>query len=184
MTDRPIIFSAPMVLALLAGRQTQTRRLLKINRIDDVGLVVAEGRLPYHVGDRLWVREEFSGERRYDYNSIPPREWATDTPVWHWADGDPAWGDWTKRRPSIHMPRWASRLMLTVTDVRAHRLQEIENRDCVAEGLHPVGWEHGPNVLRDEYRDLWNSLHGPCAWDANPWVVAVSFTVERKNIDD
>ena len=88
------------------------------------------------------------------------------------------------------MPRWASRLTLTVTDVRVQRLQDISEADAVAEGCDAVlaltikrpNGAH-PGNPRECYCDLWNSLHGHGAWDANPWVVAVTFTVQRGNID-
>lgn len=98
-------------------------------------------------------------------------------------------------RPSIHMPRWASRLTLTVTDVRVERLQDISEADAIAEGcpvstmpgtighpLCPVGFnEMGTPIYW--FRELWNSINGPDAWDANPWVVALTFDVARRNID-
>tara|TARA_R100000789_G_scaffold64101_1_gene60697 strand:- start:123 stop:680 length:558 start_codon:yes stop_codon:yes gene_type:complete len=113
--------------------------------------------------------------------------------------------DWSKHlrlRPSIHMPRWASRLTLTVTDVRVQRLQDISEEDAWAEGckrgdpwdnglgyfpaeepdpsgIGHVGWDYA----KEWFEDLWNSLHGPDAWGANPWVYAVSFDVQRGNID-
>jgi hypothetical protein len=87
-------------------------------------------------------------------------------------------------RPSLFMPRWASRLTLLVTDVRVERLQDISEADAIAEG-----WPNEPGAaLRDAYpigwyANLWNSLHGHDAWDANPWVVAVTFAAQRGNID-
>src|SRR5690606_34593004 len=117
-----------------------------------------------------------------------------------------------KTRVSIFMPRWASRLTLTVTDVRVERLQDCSEEDAIAEGVetdlwdmapvardysrpdgHFVGWDIGilpPNtsvdadrVGRESYRTLWDSINGAGAWEANPWVVAVTFTVEQRNID-
>lgn len=148
MTDRPIIFSAPMVLALLEGRKTQTRRVLRpqpgqFNALfsdagkwwtgdAESGEVHEVLRVPYATGDRLWVREAFSYETLdVDRNGFMP--------PWYWADGNPASGDFTQPKPSIHMPRWASRLTLIVTDVRVQRLQEISNDDCIAEGIEPCG---------------------------------------------
>lgn len=183
MTDRPIIFSAPMVRALLDGRKTQTRRVLKpLPRrtifFDPKTAVLDQFQEPpYAPGDRLWVREAFSYELLdVDRNGFMP--------PWYWADGNPESGDFTRPKPSIHMPRWASRLTLLVTDVRVQRLQEITAEDVTAEGipfeadaLAPYEW----SVAR--FADLWNTIHGPDAWDANPWCAAISFTVHRCNID-
>ena len=220
MSDKPIIFSAPMVRALLDGRKSMTRRVLKPARGLTIGDLYRAGerdgnmircsrhqvRDPaYAPGDRLWVRESFSGLHRLE--GYPPSQWLAaqiDTydgleieeaaPIWYWADGGPTHGDWTRPRPSIHMPRWASRLTLIVTDVRVQRLQEISDSDCRAEGLpmkEVAGvtcWsesQNGPWTPSEAvaFSNLWNSLHGPNAWDANPWVCALSFTVHRCNID-
>lgn len=194
MTDRPIIFSAPMVRALLDGRKTQTRRVLKPSRsITRLGytdpllrLDVLDGALwwwdgvhervgasqpyPYATGDRLWVREAVC--------------WVS---AWGWryrADNDDLAdkresGEVGRWRSPIHMPRSASRITLTVTDVMVQRLQEISERDARDEGVDHT-W---PRIGRDAFCDLWNSLHGPDAWDANPWVAALTFTVDRRNID-
>lgn len=211
MGDKPIIFSAPMIRALMAGRKTQTRRVLKPQpfvsgyhnggvSLDKVSLdyarfsAMAVGAsaiiehvisLPYATGDRLYVREAFSYETLdVDRNGFMP--------PWYWSDGNPRSGDYTRPKPSIHMPRWASRLTLTVTDVRVQRLQEISGQDSIAEGVEcdtctamKVSACHGKGCFasKDAYRTLWNSLHGPDAWDANPWVVAVSFSVQHGNID-
>ena len=222
MADRPIIFSAPMVRALLEGQKTQTRRIIQQPDMDGgerwvkypsgwVLSVNAEDeyrrRIPYAPGDRLWVREAFIGPYAYEVNEYPPRDWG-NKPIWFPADGPApekhAGQFWHRARPSIHMPRWASRLTLTVTDVRVQRLQDISEADAIAEGIVPVTRRFPPlqgclNQLRertmyewsggwsvraaDAYAALWNSLHGPGAWDANPWVVALTFTVQRGNID-
>ena len=181
MTDKPIIFSAPMVRALLAGTKTQTRRVLKpLPRrtifFDPKTAVLDQFQEPpYAPGDRLWVREAFSYELLdVDRNGFMP--------PWYWADGNPESGDFTRPKPSIHMPRWASRLTLLVTDVRVQRLQEISRGDAMEEGCPFANMADGPNP-RDWYRGIWNSLHGPGAWDANPWVAALTFTVHRQNID-
>ena len=200
MTDKPIIFSAPMVRALLDGRKTQTRRLLKgRSGIIAARSVIQNGlhwlaieydrswplRLPYAPGDRLYVREAFSYDR-LDVDrdgTLPP---------WYWADGNPSSGDWSRPKPSIFCPRWASRITLTVTEVRVQRLQEISREDAIAEGIEgdTDGWFDYllPATQccarpQDSYATLWNSLHGPDAWDANPWVVALTFTVQYGNID-
>lgn len=222
MIDRPIIFSASMVHALLAGRKTQTRRILKPQPPEWQAMVIditkpmqdedghwgqvetiwsgplsagmcepdrEEWRplkgLRYTVGCRLWVREAFSGFHGVDEN-FPPSLWPRRVDeLWYWADGNPGSGDWTRPKPSIHMPRWASRLTLDVTDVRVQRLQDISEADALAEGIErlqfPECGEWGWPQRR--FRELWGSLHGEEAWDANPWVAALTFTVERRNID-
>ena len=218
MADKPIIFSAPMVNALLAGRKTQTRREHPPEpRFEPTGCNPAgledrtrwwdywamdrsethRFKLPYAVGDRLWVREAFSYETLdVDRNGFMP--------PWYWADGNPMSGDFTRPKSPIHMPRWASRLTLTVTDVRVQRLHDISEEDAIAEGVEPLHTGYFPygittflttfvgdrevpaqccRTAKHSYEMLWNSLHGPDAWDANPWVAAYSFTVQRGNID-
>jgi len=185
MTDRPIIFSAPMVLALLAGRKTQTRRLAW-GKGDFAGGrfgIPAARWQRVQPGDRLWVQEDWRTAKCWNKShptKLPQRD--PSAPIWYGADAA-GQADAGMRRSSRFMMRWMSRLTLTVTDVRAQRLQEITNRDCYAEGIHPIGPEHHPEIPRNEFRDLWNHLHGPGAWEANPEVVALTFTVERRNID-
>ena len=205
MTDRPIIFSAPMVRALLDGRKTQTRRVLPLahpkfshqNVLDPDMLVDkqyvwfwdgvhdcvgASWPLPYAPGDRLWVRESALFWRNSRDNSLS--HVAAFRADGYELEAGERW------RTSIHMPRWASRLTLTVTDVRVQRLQDISEADAMAEGCDAVlaltikrpNGAH-PGNPRECYCDLWNSLHGPGAWDANPWVVALTFTVQCGNID-
>ena len=208
MADRPIIFSAPMVRALLDGRKTQTRRVLK-PQPEPLGRFVgfsgsaetARCKVRYAPGDRLWVREAFiTGydiDDKYGRPTGDKRVWyrATDSNL-TWFDPDtettldnPPW------RPSIHMPRWASRITLTVTDVRVQRLQEISEADAVAEGIEgddygawlcyasePKGQTHWADP-RESCRTLWDSIHGPGAWGANPWVSAITSTTHRCNID-
>jgi hypothetical protein len=196
MTDRPILFSAPMVKALLAGRKTMTRRALKPQPVlhdgweecgvgvEDgrlrVGRVIGNQRIRIAVGDRLWVREAFS----YDALDVDHDAFM---PAWYWADGNPEDGDWTKPKPSIHMPRALSRLTLTVTAVKVERLTEISEEDALAEGIsvseRPI-LPHWPNSpYRSVFRGLWNSINGDEAWDSNPFVAAYTFTVEKRNID-
>lgn len=221
MSDRPIIFSAPMVRALLDGRKMQTRRVLKplpeaegqsyvmwpVYGYARVGFQrcgsspLPDRAAPYAPGDRLWVREAWACHWATD--DQPPRE--MDPDLWsvrYLADDHirPAARDGSlalkkqcaKVRSSFHMPRWASRLTLLVTDVRVTRLQEISEADAVAEGIEQddvglwrdyAGSDVGWGFSVESFRSLWNSLHGPDAWAANPWVSAVSFTVERRNID-
>lgn len=141
-------------------------------------------------GDRLWGREAHRFVVGFD--NRPPRDVSEGTPVRYECDGvdmipgvGPAGGGWTwgKYRPPMFMPRWASRILLEITEVRAQRLQEISEADCAAEG-----WTKQPersndpqvhaDAARDWYRDLWeqiNGVDGPKSWAANPWVWAVSF---------
>jgi hypothetical protein len=210
MTDRPIIFSAPMVRALLDGRKTQTRRVLKPQPGDGaahfrsgtgkhvwdwpgLGLGTDPGkelpRVPYAPGDRLWVREAWrpdpngpstTGAIELFYPA--DRMLHAETPADGWRM--PKQAQRGKVTP-LHMPRWASRLTLHVTEVRVQRLQEISEADIAAEGIKRgfAGGPHGEEGLYEDFADLWNRLHGPDAWDANPWVCAISFTVQRGNID-
>lgn len=137
MAERPILFSAPMVRALLAGTKTQTRRVLKPQPGDDGKFADLKSCYRAHRimrGDRLWVRETWAVGSIYD--GMPPRDINPGgKPGWcgiRYAATDERFG--IKDRVSIHMPRWASRLTLTVTDVRVQRLQDISEEDAIAEG--------------------------------------------------
>jgi hypothetical protein len=175
MTDRPIIFSGPMVRALLAGRKTQTRRLATspLRRCA--------------VGDRLYVRESyairgiFSDVVEVGYSASERQshtEYVEQIPI-NCAIG--ARVTWPKARPSIHMPRWASRLTLIVEAVRVQLLTEISEPDARAEGVNMAASRN----FALGYAVLWNSLHAAVGqrWDDNPAVVALTFRVECCNID-
>lgn len=208
MSDKPILFSGPMIRALLAGAKTQTRRVIKPqpHLMSDKGLsyigVDGKGYGPrIEVSDRLWVRETWSGI--HEFRDTPPAQrqscMTPDGPllredVHFWADGNPLGGDYEKPRPGIHMPRWASRLTLTVTDVRVERLQDISGYDAIAEGADITGEQTmtGPMVKVAAgtylspvawYHRLWDDINGNGAWEANPWVVAYTFKVMQGNID-
>lgn len=191
MTERPILFSAPMVRAILKGRKTQTRRVLKPQPSKPFGGFFCDGmkwwtgdsltgevieslRIPYAVADRLWVREAFSGP--WTSRDMPPSRWSEHAWIWYWADGSPPDGDWTKPKPSIHMPRRFSRITLEVTEVRVQQLQDISDEDAQAEGcIHhhdPAG--DGQNII-EQFSYLWQSIHGSGSWVANPWVAAITF---------
>ena len=217
MTDRPILFSAPMVRALLDGRKSQTRRIIK-DAPSEAGwicYVEATGTrkwigpngypsmpctMRFAKGDRLWVREAWAyhGGDEMLYQREPGAvgyraDVETDPRL---SFGNVPGGRW---RVSIHMPRWASRLTLTVTDVGVERLQAINEQEAIAEGIawqmirRPDGssrarWFGVPHVGRDldpvrAYADLWDSINGVGSWDANPWVIARTFSVEKRNID-
>jgi hypothetical protein len=183
--DTPVIFSGAMVNALLSGRKTQTRQL------------ATSPLAKVRPGDRLYVRENFQLLSFGDYavtkaQPCDVRYAATDPLADLSADvrGYP----W---RPSIHMPRFASRITLVVTAVKVERLQDISEADAVAEGIErmdePVRdcWFRDPTFEDGAYvptavmgfEFLWRHLHDDDAWTANPLVVAVSFTVHRANID-
>jgi len=219
MTDKPILFSAPMVRALLEGRKTMTRRIIKPRPYnsdgDTVNIAIAKSaslvkgwdgcwyfqfehplggpltayRASYASGERLWVREAWRASK--DYDAYPPRE-LSRWPVHYEADGPPDPRDGLhmngKLRPSMFMPRWASRLTLTVTDVKVERLQDISEDDAWAEGVENCGEPDGgrsiPGEGRELFQNLWSSINGPDAWTANPWVAATSFTVRLGNIDE
>jgi hypothetical protein len=209
MTDRPIIFSAPMVRALLDGRKTQTRRLAwrvapYQRRFDDPSAGMTPGTpSPWQAvqpGDRLWVRESVRGEEHPEEDISGVRYLADDfwQPI---ANTEQASEDWLrlytyattdtltggKSVPSIHMPRWASRLTLTVTAVRLERLQEISEADAIAEGPRRKEGGYLPGTRGDHigtFAALWNYLHQPPhAWEDNPEVVVISFGVAKRNID-
>lgn len=213
MTDRPILFSALMVRALLQGRKTQTRRLLPNpeyygcptgdcphERQDECNLAMKENTaadLRFAVGDRLWVKETWRTLQKWD--CLKPSHLADDIDkIDYAANGygrNPLWA-WGKTRVSIFMPRWASRITLTVTDVRVERLQDISQEDAQAEGIYfdKIGFTAGHIGLRGcnqewaatpaiAYANLWRHINGPGAWEANPWIVVVTFTVESRNID-
>lgn len=182
MTDRPIIFSAPVVRALLDGRKTMTRRLAFRN--------VTAKSLWHRVerGDRLWVREAFNIFGGGDPGTIV---WAAD-----WRENAKARGldniptAEPKWKPSIHMPRWGSRITLAVTAVKIEPIQAITEAEAMAEGIQKI--KERDYQASDEIRAtdavgafaaLWWSLHGIGSWQNNPQVVALTFTVERRNID-
>jgi hypothetical protein len=215
MKERGILFSAPMVRALLAGTKTQTRRVVKLPHANplgaweattvggpDGGRTRAGDTIPlqgaiWHTrtgdcllcpngmpGDRLWVRESFSGARAYETRGYPLREWGNK--IFYWADGNPRSGDWTKPRPSIHMPRCLSRITLELTEVRVERLQDISEADAIAEGiaqdeidgvLHVAEAmnQREPRPAACAYRTLWEDISGAGSWARNPWVWVLAF---------
>lgn len=229
MADRPILFSAPMIRALLAGTKTQTRRAIPqamqdaYDNYDDWCSNVSAGvptsrqwereffleRVRIQPGDRLWVRESGHLLREaYDHDPQLREDLWRDAGFQHSADGsiapardyDPPLAEWIDDcarivRPSIHMPRWASRLTLCVTDVRVERLQDISEEDARAEGVvqRPDGWFTVVDTSRGltgaathavgAYAMLWETINGTGAWDANPWVAAYTFAVRSGNID-
>ncbi|WP_420489837.1 hypothetical protein [Klebsiella pneumoniae] len=230
ITERGMIFNAEMVRALLSGRKTQTRRIIKpqpeatlsgslsgkwlsrplngllLPKIEDIAIHCPFGA----VGDRIWVRETWgvvSHELDEDGRIQP---WTPDRPATvihempfgngyysghaiYAADGDFTWGDddgyedgrscW---KPSIHMPRAASRILLEITDVRVERLNAISEEDARAEGIidggclncgepEPCGCANPEPDATDAFAYLWQSIYGQESWNANPWVWVIEF---------
>lgn len=182
--ERPILFSAPMVRAILDGSKTQTRRVLKnLNyraSMPEDEFTSLLRTCPYgQIGDQLWVREtfckvndeEFGGKIWYDYRATP--RYSEIAPAgWH-EESDPK-DRRLKWKPSIHMPRLASRIQLGVTGVRVERLQDISRGDAMAEGCPFPNIARGQNPVR-WYADLWTSINGAGSWEANPYVWIISF---------
>lgn len=214
MKERGILFSAPMVRAILDGTKTQTRRAVKFRREPTPypGLerawsaevhgqqvwVNSQTHHPQHIskhspygvpGDRLWVRETWA---------LDPNEPAESRAVLFRAT-DPGWddsGSGLKWRPSIFMPRWASRITLEITEVRVQRLHDISEADIRAEGVTAeavralVGrdyitervneaFEQVVHIVdmspRDLWRVGWSAINGAASWDANPWLWCLTF---------
>lgn len=242
MAEKPILFSGPMVRAILDGRKTQTRRVVKpkheggvITSLNPdglpieswgggkgfaaVGMEVRES--PYgKPGDQLWVRETFATSGEKDSGGSPTRRVAYQADGWagyvyapqpphrhgHILKSECPTSDEIgecfglgryggKWRPSIHLPRWASRIQLEVTGVRVERLQDITPDDAWAEGIWHASEEFRRQVcqMRDSaeslrqlrletFQELWNSINGKprddgedISWSANPWVWVVEF---------
>lgn len=229
MKERPILFSAPMVRAILAGTKTQTRRVVKPRHQWFLDLSATEQVRNWHrrpfpygqPGERLWVREawrigawdEENQRIAVDYITGPDKRWR-QTPLTPegqelfdrlWAqssdecrrkgiqpnaDGNYRWkpGESPLRwRPSMFMPRWASRITLEVTGLRVQRLQDISEADAIAEGItgpHNVGYPafRVPDDSKPRYscasaafEALWCQINGADSWDANPRVWVVEF---------
>ncbi|HDS8578632.1 TPA: hypothetical protein QH731_003974 [Klebsiella variicola] len=213
MKERGMIFNAEMVRAILDGRKTQTRRPIKWKqtRFTEIGEREDGSKWPWSedaehafdfwhpcpfgsVGDRIWVRETFQGPL-FDFDLMD--SYCKDSTPFeksefcvYKADGVPApefydaddelhccW------RPSIHMPRWASRILLEITDVRVERLNAISQADAIAEGAPPshpsidcVSQEYGfPDFSRSWFGQTWQHIYGEESWDANPWVWVIEF---------
>jgi hypothetical protein len=192
MKERPMLFSAPMVRALLNGSKTQTRRLAKLTangHVKEPGghrrwhTADFDARLacPYgQPGDRLWVREAW---RVIDVaDCFAPREITAASRIWYEADAphQPGFG---KYRPPMFMPRWASRISLEITGVRVERLQDISEADALAEGIVqltegfglPDGSHFHAADPRQSYLSLWESINGPGSVEANQWVWVIDF---------
>lgn len=199
MVDRPLLFQPAMVRALLDGTKIQTRRLLKNaehwgcptgdcphskqTECEESMAALDPKDIGYAVGDRIWVKETWHTAQAYDH--LPPSALSGEEGIWYPADSSfVRWGTAFvgKKRVSIHMTRWASRITLNVTDVRVEPLLNINRGDAMAEGCPFPNMADGPDP-REWYRHLWNEINGEVSWEANPWVVAISFDVLKRNID-
>lgn len=197
MKERPILFSGPMVLALLSGGKTQTRRVVDWAKIaKQTGC--SKGRLAWsdafdswavfngdgeahvalvecphgRVGDHLWVREKWCPALPGTWDApkiVSPGGTAAAYFAADWDRSPPS-----RWRPSIHMPRWASRITLEITSIRVERLQEISHKDALAEGVgYDVGKEGGWPLSR--FKALWDSINGVGSWEQNPYVWVIAF---------
>lgn len=218
MKERPILFSALMVRAILDGRKTQTRRVVKpqpswelLQEYATIRATRGSTRTnaqmladcmpcPFGVpGDRLWVRETFA--EGFTYGGGNKVVWYRADQQARFAERIEAVCDYAsvpenvRWRPSIYMPRWASRITLEIKDVRVQRLQEISEADAIAEGIDPQRCQHcgytwgdcrqhmdhrlcvgrEPESAAAAYKTLWSQIHGPGSWHANPWVWAITF---------
>ncbi|EPP5903374.1 hypothetical protein ACUT1X_003343 [Pseudomonas aeruginosa] len=211
--ERPILFNDQMVRAILEGRKTATRRIAKPVKHPDLGNIYAPGALvlerePQHVidracpygqpGDRLWVREAWQGPLISDEEQDANQSWWKDMTKFqnpghcaYRASGDdneyvdPDGYFHCKWKPSIHMPRWASRILLEITAVRVERLQDIGEEQALAEGVRGEPCDHTRQACADigcwgdtakgAFGFLWESLNGEGSWAANPWVWVVEF---------
>jgi hypothetical protein len=206
MTERPIIFNSEMVKAILEGRKTQTRRPIRPqpphwrwdhNEFDErcINIASDDDKDGYYVicpfgkvGDRLWVRETWKKlpDGRIGYKASPDEtcQYGNFILISNW-------------KPSIHMPRWASRITLKITSVKVQRVQEITAEDCEFEGISGTTKSSPVNRLPYEeyncgnglvygdpitaYLNLWNSIYDKTyPWESNPWVWAI--TLERTNL--
>lgn len=197
MKERPILFNAPMVRAILDGRKTQTRRVVKRPKglaSGDLSLAFAgkmfgvtpglhvpmpdgsvqrlRNKWDWPEPSRLWVRETWAFDEE-DNRVLYRADDNEETKEWDQARAESGLSKY-RWRPSIHMPRVASRVTLEIVSVRVERLQDISEADAIAEG---VGGDVTvtPCFAVERYRALWESINGPGSWDANPWAWVVEF---------
>lgn len=203
MKELPILMKGPMVRAILEGRKTQTRRIVKlpvkdpltgceiagceINSLLRQGEEICEYGVP---GDRLWVRETFALCEADGPKWFYRADSDDDGTIPYLVSGAGGFGGGVgsmkvdRWKSSIFMPRWASRITLEIEAVRVERLIEISNDDAIAEGVvyRDSCWfaTDDPKALPwmtalGAYRELWESINGPGSWDANPWVWVIQF---------
>ncbi len=184
MKSKPILFSTPMVKAILLGKKTQTRRIVK-GLSDDNDNLLNDGKIrqflldtcPYgQKNDELWVREKFAPK---ELSEEPPGQY------YHYYEDDPFVE--IKWKPSIFMPRIASRITLQVERVELQRLQDISEEDAIREGIlssdmSNTTWyydyqnkDFSTTFPVISYRSLWEEINGKMSWDENPWVYVLEF---------
>ncbi|MEX2964243.1 hypothetical protein [Microbulbifer sp. TYP-18] len=214
--ERPILFNGPMVRAILEGRKTQTRRIIKPqpfngasgeSAIKQIGGLRDEQTLSQVMtsawqagfvdttcpcgeeGDRLWVRETFRLSTHNDCPHYEPCNCRSGVPFYR-SDAEIGEEKW---KPSIHMPRWASRITLEITNIRVERLREMSQEDAYCEGVtrelrNSFGYacDESEEIFntrqsKETFSFLWESIYGDGSWDANPWVWVIEFKrVEEK----
>lgn len=217
MKERPILFSAPMVRAVLSGSKTQTRRVITGRVPREAALLLwlsddsfdaslaadpENGWCPYgYPGDRLWVRETHAQFAIGNKSGLAPqcvayRATCGDDNGFDYVheDGGLMRVQVTKWTPAIHMPRWASRITLELTNVSAQPLCDVREDDAIAEGAQfhngrgvgHSGWRHDRDhgvvypTARDSFRALWDSINGKrpgCSWKDDPWAWVLTFRV-------
>lgn len=227
MKEKPILFSGPMIRAILEGKKTQTRRVIK-PQPDEDGLSLTlltkewmdtdgqEYKCPYSsIHNQLWIRETFTIESNFNVDGMkeypPPFKdgrpaKTTSCPEYgeyweqcHYRATDPEpelsyedmEGPGCRWKPSIHMPRWASRINLEITDIRVERVQDISEEDAKAEGCEaqersantPYDFTDDGHFAVDDFASLWDHINGKpradgvdISWSANPWVWVVTFS--------
>lgn len=203
MKERPILFSTPMVQAILAGHKTQTRRMVKFKKLwNGFGEVSPNECRPDGCHNQQYLHVHYNGNGESDlvtshrhfcpYGEIGDRLWVKETfrmqisGIEYRADEPPrSTGKW---KPSLFMPRDLSRITIEITGIRVERLNEIKYNDCKAEGLNEprafaqygLERQERDELFRISYKNLWESINGKGSWDQNPWVWVIEFkTVSR-----
>ncbi|HCT9112663.1 TPA: hypothetical protein OUB84_002735 [Morganella morganii] len=203
MKEHGIIFNAEMVRAILDGRKTQTRRIVKSvpTTHNFHGWIISstcakdEGKACWAIGDSPLLKDPI--RRNCTFGKIGDRLWVRET--WQCglctestfaykathkpSDLEEGWSEIIKWRPSSQMPRWASRILLEITGVRVERLQDISQADAIAEGAPPnhpsidaVSRYFGfPDFPRSWFGQTWWHIYGQKGWKSNPWVWVIEF---------
>lgn len=200
--ERPILFSGEMVRAILEGRKIQTRRVVKLDLANDfdpprsqadvdAGYPFFQDKYGDHhkavdhcpygkAGDRLWVRETWNlfatdNGKWHHYGPVPKTPESLPENVWAGYKATEK-DEKIKWKPSIHMPRWASRINLEITGVRVEQVQDISDNDALKEGVDTTN-SSIPTYPKQRFEKLWNSINADrgFGWDMNPWVWCLTF---------